>query len=106
MAEECRPDRAGHKADGVNRESLQGADQRIESREIQFRKDEPGHLPVEQESYASIIVPTVLTTTARRSCAQCSASDRPTLAISAVVIASPPRSRRFFTALNCAFANE
>jgi hypothetical protein len=49
MAEECRAHRTGDKAHGVNGESLQGADQRIGSREIQFRKDEPGNLPVEQE---------------------------------------------------------
>ena len=49
MAEECRPDRVGDKADGVNGESLQRADQRVGSPEIQSREDEPGHLPVEQE---------------------------------------------------------
>src|ERR1700730_10507277 len=97
MAKECRPDRAGDKADGVNGESLQGADQRIGSREIHFAKTSPATCP-SKKSYASMTVPTVLATTARRSCALCSASDRPTAAISAVVILSPPVQRALLAA--------
>jgi hypothetical protein len=47
-------------------EGLQGAGQRVGRWKIQFRKDQCRHLAVEQESYHSIVVPTVLASTARR----------------------------------------
>src|SRR5580692_4892662 len=43
-----------------------------------------------RKSYASITVPTVEATTARRNCRLCSASDRPGTAVAADVIGFPP----------------
>src|SRR5215472_7780128 len=49
MAEQGRADRAGDKADGVDPEGLQYADQRIGFREIQFREDQRCNNYVEKE---------------------------------------------------------
>src|SRR5207245_6934418 len=49
-----------------------------------------------KKSYHSIVVPTVLAITARRSCARCSSTDSPSIALSAVVIGCiPPAARRY-----------
>ena len=49
MAEKRRPDRARDKADRVNAKGLQGSDQRVGVREIQFGEDERRDEDVEQK---------------------------------------------------------
>jgi hypothetical protein len=49
MAEDRRTDRTRDKADRVDAERLQGSDQRVGFREVQFAKNQCGHLPIEQK---------------------------------------------------------
>ena len=49
MTEDGGADRAGDKADGIDRKGLQGADQRIGSRKIELGEDQPGHRAVDEE---------------------------------------------------------
>ena len=49
MAEQCRPDRAGDKADGINAEGLQCPNERVGGGKVQMREDERGDENIEQE---------------------------------------------------------
>jgi hypothetical protein len=49
MAEQCRPHRTCHEADGIDAEGLQRSDQTIGSWEEQAREDQGRNLNVEQE---------------------------------------------------------
>ncbi len=49
MAEDRRPDRPRDKADGIDREGLQRAGERIGSREIELRENQPGDRAVDEE---------------------------------------------------------
>jgi hypothetical protein len=91
MAEDRRADRAGDKADRVDCEGFERADQRIGSREVELCEDQPGDRAVQKKSYHSIVVPIVLAITAHRNCTQCSNSESGPAAIpTAVIEASPP----------------
>ena len=49
MAEDSRTHRPRDKSDRVDAERLQGPDQRVGFREVQFAKNQSGHLPIEQK---------------------------------------------------------
>ena len=49
VTENCSAYRARDKADGVDREGLQGADQGIRFRKVKLRENKPGHGAVEKE---------------------------------------------------------
>jgi hypothetical protein len=90
MAKDRRADRAGDKADRVDCEGFERADQRIGSREVELCEDQPGDRAVQKKSYHSIVVPIVLAITARRNCTRCSSSESGPAAIPIAVIEAPP----------------
>jgi hypothetical protein len=68
MAEDRRTDWTRDKADRVDAERLQGSDQRVGFREVQFAKNQCGHLPIEQKIVRLDYRTDRAATTARRSC--------------------------------------